>query len=119
MYHEAQQAGAVFVLLRGGILLRTQLDNRGGRRLTAPAGFGVEALMELALSRPPPRLESASALVGCECAMVSREHLRAVLRLQAAEEAEWRLMHPGLALPRTTREHRAVGMSSADRSSIL
>lgn len=59
--------------------------------------------MGLAHSRPPPRLESASALVGCECAVVAREHLRAVLRLQAAEEAEWRLMHPGLTFPRTIR----------------
>lgn len=102
-YHECSAADSLYVLLRGGVLLRTQLDNRGGRRLKAPAGFGIEGLMGLAHSRPPPRLESASALVGCECAVVAREHLRAVLRLQAAEEAEWRLMHPGLTFPRTIR----------------
>ena len=104
VYHEMSSADSLYVLLHGGIILRTQLDNRGGRRLKAPAGFGIEGLMGLAHSRPPPRLESASALVGCECAVVSREHLRAVLRVQGAEEAEWRLMHPGLTFPRTLRE---------------
>ena len=100
-YQEMADADALYVLLSGTVALKSLVDTRSGRRVAAPAGFGLEALLYLVESKPPPRLESATALTGCECAVFAREHLRAVLQVQAEEEHEWLAAHPGLALPRT------------------
>lgn len=89
-YHENGDADALYVLLSGTMLLRSQVDEQRGRRVEAgtgaPVAFGVEALMGLGGTRPPPRLESATAAGPCECAVVGRDHLLTALRLQVEEE---------------------------------
>ena len=92
-------ADALYVLLSGTMLLRSQVDEQRGRRVVAtpgrvwpafgvdaPVAFGVEALMGISDARPPPRLESATAEGRCKCAIVGRDHLLTALRLQVEDE---------------------------------
>tara|TARA_B110001452_G_scaffold245470_1_gene230168 strand:- start:1322 stop:1921 length:600 start_codon:yes stop_codon:yes gene_type:complete len=98
-YHENGDADALYVLLSGTMLLRSQVDEQRGRRVVAtpgrvwpafgvdaPVAFGVEALMGISDARPPPRLESATAEGRCKCAIVGRDHLLTALRLQVEDE---------------------------------
>ena len=71
----------------GSVALKSGTDTATGRRIHAPAGFGLEALMGLEYHQLPRRLEGATATRPCEFAVVYRDHLRTALRLQAEEAA--------------------------------
>ena len=53
-YQEMADADALYVLLSGTVALKSLVDTRSGRRVAAPAGFGLEALLYLVESKPPP-----------------------------------------------------------------
>ena len=60
---------ALFLLLRGSVVLRAGVDVRGGRRLAPPAAFGLEALAGLGERRLGARLEGA---VAAEPSLIAR-----------------------------------------------
>ena len=69
VYHEGASADALFLLLRGSVVLRAGVDVRGGRRLAPPAAFGLEALAGLGERRLGARLEGA---VAAEPSLIAR-----------------------------------------------